>query len=235
MLKVVIVGFGGKMGTEIARLISLQQDLKLVGGVEVQGHSLLGTSAGSGVVVAHLKDVIDASDVVVDFSVPDTVISNVRLCLAARKPFITGVTGFNDNQLQEIKDAGKTIPLVYAPNFAVGIAVLSRIAQESARLLGKGYDINLIEIHHKKKRDAPSGTAKMLLEKIGVGETNVFSLRIGEVVGEHRLIFGGAGERLELIHRAENRTAFAWGVITAIRWIIGKPAGFYSMSDILQF
>ncbi|MEO0067636.1 MAG: 4-hydroxy-tetrahydrodipicolinate reductase [candidate division WOR-3 bacterium] len=238
MVKVVVVGFGGRMGGEIARLISLENDIELVGGVEAPSHPLIGKPAGSGAVVSELKDLIEMTDVVVDFSVPEAVGKNLLLCADKNKPFITGVTGLSDKELKELKNAGKRIPVVYAPNFSLGVAVLTKISQETAQLLGPDYDIHLIETHHKRKRDAPSGTAKMLVERIKerIGERGIeiFSIRTGDVVGEHRLIFGGPGERLELIHRAETRAAFAFGVIRAIRWVVSQPPGFYSMADILK-
>jgi 4-hydroxy-tetrahydrodipicolinate reductase len=239
MPRVVIVGFGGRMGTEIARLLTPKNGIELVGGVEVDSHPLIGKPAGAGVVVSCLKDVIDRTDVVVDFSVPEAVSKNVILCAERGKPYITGVTGFSNKEIEELQQAAKRIAVVYAPNFSVGVAVLTGIAQKTAQLLGEDYDIHLIETHHRKKRDAPSGTAKMLVarikEKIGEREIKVFSIRTGDVIGEHRLIFGGTGERLELVHKAESRAAFAFGVIRAIHWIFAQPAGFYSMADILQF
>ncbi len=239
MIKVVIVGCAGRMGIEIRRLLSQQSDIEVVGGVEAPGHPEIGAPVGSGTIVTELSACLPHVDVVVDFSNPVTVVKNINLCTESGTPFITGVTGFNDEQLRTIRDAGRKIPVVWAPNFALGIAVLSRIAMQAAQLLGNEYDIHLIEIHHKKKRDAPSGTARQLTEELqratGRPEIPVISIRTGDVVGEHQIIFGGAGERLELIHKAESRTAFAAGVLTAIRWIIRQPAGFYSMADTVNF
>lgn len=226
------------MGTEIARLLALEKDIELVGGVEIKSHPLIGKPAGSDIVFSELKDVIDRTDVVVDFSVVDVVAQNVLLCADKAKPYVTGVTGFSDKEMAELEKASKMIPVFYAPNFSFGVAVLATIAQATAQLLGPDYDIHLIETHHKRKRDAPSGTAKMLIEKvkekIGERQIEVFSIRAGDVVGEHRLIFGGPGERLEIVHKAESRTVFAFGVIRAIRWILTQPPGFYSMADLLK-
>ncbi|MEO0026176.1 MAG: 4-hydroxy-tetrahydrodipicolinate reductase [candidate division WOR-3 bacterium] len=239
MIKVVIVGCAGRMGNEIRRLLSQQSDIEVVGGVEAPEHPQIGAPVGSGTIVTELSACLTHVDVVVDFSNPVTVVKNINLCAESGTPFITGVTGFSAEQLRTIRDAGRKIPVVWAPNFALGIAVLSRIAMQAAQLLGNEYDIHLIEIHHKKKRDAPSGTARQLTEELelatGKPEIPVISIRTGDVVGEHQIIFGGAGERLELIHKAESRTAFAAGVLTAIRWIIRQPAGFYSMADIINF
>ncbi len=237
-IRVIVVGAGGRMGGEVVRLLSQQKDITLVAGVEAVGHPLLGTPIGSGFVVADLKDVLSQTDVVVDFSAPGAAIENVRVCADGGKPFITGVTGFSDIQIQELKNAGKQVPVVYAPNFSVGIAVLNKLVSEAVELLGENYEIHIIETHHKKKRDAPSGTAKMLIAtikaKMKEKQIGVSSIRTGDVVGEHIVIFGGPGERVELIHKAESRVAFAAGVITAIRFIVNRPPGFYSMADILN-
>jgi|UniRef100_A0A7V3PS55 4-hydroxy-tetrahydrodipicolinate reductase len=239
MIKVAVVGASGRMGSEIVRLLALEDDLELVGGVEVVGHPQIGTKVGSGAIFADLRHLLNRTDVVVDFSTPESVIENVNLCLTYDKPFITGVTGFTAEQLKIIQDAGRKIPVVFAPNFSIGVAVLSLLASQSAKILGTNYDIHLVEIHHKRKKDAPSGTAKLLLEKIrlAIGDkpVDVISIRTGDVIGEHRIIFGGPGERLELVHKAESRTAFASGVITAIRWVVKQPAGFYSLADILGY
>lgn len=239
MIRVALVGCAGRMGSEITRLLSLQNDMELVGGVEVPGHSDIGKHTGVGLIVDDLQVLMKNSDVVVDFSTPESVIKNVKLCISDRKPFITGVTGFTAERIEILKLAASQIPLVYAPNFSVGVAVLSLLVSEVTSILGSNYDIHLIEIHHKKKKDAPSGTAKLLVEQIKTTDpgraVEVISIRTGDVIGEHRLIFGGPGERLELVHKAESRAAFASGVIWAIRWIIDKPAGFYTMRDILNF
>ncbi len=237
MIRVVIVGIAGRMGKEIARLVTIQGDLQLVGGVEAPAHSLIGTNVGVGQIVSDLIHLIDESDVVVDFSIPAVVIRNALQCVDHGKPFITGVTGWQSTQMQQLFNAARKIPVVYAPNFSVGVGVIKKICVEMVRLLGADYDIHLIETHHKAKRDAPSGTAQLLStamqEQIGKRNIQVISIRTGEVVGEHKIIFGGPGERIELVHKAENRGAFAAGVIRAVRWIVSQPPGLYSMSEVL--
>lgn len=246
MIKVVVVGACGRMGGEVARLITEQKDMKLIAGVEAVGHPLIGTPIGSGFVVADLSRFLwptadspqPTADVVVDFSIPDVVIENVQRCVQAGKGYITGITGLNENQMQELKNASEKIPVVYAPNFSVGVFVLARLVVEAAALLQEDYDVHIIETHHKRKKDAPSGTAKMLLEKIkakiGERKIEISSIRTGDVVGEHKVIFGGPGERLELTHKAESRVAFAAGVITAIRFVQNRSPGFYSIAEILR-
>ncbi len=237
MIKVIVIGACGRMGGEVVRLISEQSDMQVVAGVEAAGHPMLGTPIGSGFVTAQLRDVIDRADVIVDFSVTDAVLENIRICQELGKPFITGVTGFSETQRQRLQKAGSIIPVVVAPNFSLGVAVLTRLAKETARLLGKNYNIHIIETHHRRKRDAPSGTARLLCEvlqkEVQDKPIEISSIRTGDVVGEHTVIFGGPGERIELCHKAESRTAFAAGVVTAIRWIVKQKPGFYSMADIL--
>ncbi len=238
MLKIIVVGAGGRMGSEIVRFITLQSDMELIAGVEAGGHPLIGKHIGSGIVVSELAQVIEKGDVVVDFSTPQSVTANLRLCAKARRPFITGVTGFSERDVEEMKLKGEKIPIVYAPNFSMGIAVLRKLVEVATSILGQDWDIHIIETHHKKKKDAPSGTARLIeegiKEKLMEKSIGVSAIRIGDVIGEHRVLFAGAGEILELYHRAESRVAFASGVIAAIRWIVGKNPGFYSIADVLK-
>lgn len=237
MIKIVVVGVCGRMGSEIVRLISGQSDMEVVAGVEAMGHPLVGTPVGSGLIVTELTQIVDKCDVVVDFSTPNSVLGNVQVCVRAGRPLVTGVTGFQKEEIEALKDAGQKIPILYAPNFSTGVAVLAKLVEETARLLGRDWDIHIVEAHHTKKRDAPSGTAKMLVEMIKKQQENklvgVSSIRAGDIVGVHRVLFAGPGEHIELIHRAESRVAFGWGVVLGIRWIIGKAPGFYSVNDVL--
>ncbi len=157
MLKIIVVGAGGRMGSEIVRFITLQSDMELIAGVEAAGHPLVGKHIGSGTVVSELVRVIEKGDVVVDFSTPQSVMANLLLCAEARKPFVTGVTGFSELDVKEMKLKGEKIPIVYAPNFSIGIAVLRKLVEVTTGLLGQEWDIHISETHHKKKKDAPSG------------------------------------------------------------------------------
>mgnify|MGYP005856416193 CR=1 FL=1 len=237
MVRVVVVGVCGRMGSEIVRLVGERSDMEVVAGVEAVGHPLIGTPVGAGVVVADLSSVVDGGDVVVDFSTPEAVGENVRICTRAGKPFLTGVTGFQEDEVEVLKKAGEKIPVLYAPNFSIGVAVLKKLVKETARLLGSSWDVHIVEIHHKRKKDAPSGTAKMLFEAIrseaGERLIDFSSIRAGDIVGVHQILFAGSGEHLELIHRAESRVAFASGVLGGIRWIVKKGPGFFSIDDVL--
>jgi len=241
------------MGSEVCRLIAEQPDMELGGGVEAAGHKAQGSKLGTGTVVADLGAVVSKADVVADFASAAATVANCRTCAAAGKPFITGVTGLSPEQTKELRDYAARIPVVHAPNFSVGVSVLCRLVAEAAKQLGPGYDVEVIETHHRMKKDAPSGTAVRLVEVIkrntnrtqlrygrqGVvgekpkDEIGVSSIRTGSVVGEHTVVFGGAGERLELTHKAESRAAFATGVVAAIRFAHGRKPGFYTIDDVL--
>jgi 4-hydroxy-tetrahydrodipicolinate reductase len=241
------------MGGEVARLLAGQQEIDLVAGVEAPGHPMVGAGLGSGKVGTSLAPVFAGAHVVIDFSVPEAVAANAQMAAAAGKAYVTGVTGLSDEQTAALRAAAELVPVVHAPNFSMGVSVLSRLVADAARLLGPEYDIEIVEVHHRRKRDAPSGTARQLVDiiksaragstvvsgregQVGhkpAGEIGVSSVRTGEVVGEHTVIFGGPGESVELKHKAESRAAFAAGVLAAIRFVRGREPGLYSMSDVL--
>jgi 4-hydroxy-tetrahydrodipicolinate reductase len=195
-------------------------------------------------------------DVVIDFSTPLATAAHAALCAKAGVALVTGTTGLCEVERGALLAAAKKVPVVWAPNMSVGVQVLSLAVQEAARRLGEGWDREVLEIHHKLKKDAPSGTALKLAEDaagaLGLskeklrfarsgltgerpeGEIGVQSLRGGEVVGEHTVFFFGEGERLELKHCAQSREQFAKGALRAARWLQAKPAGLYSMGDVLS-
>ena len=241
------------MGSEVCRLIAEQKDLELAGGVETAGHPAVGTRLGSGTVGTDLSAVIAEADIIVDFSNPAATVANCRAAANAGKPFVTGVTGLSAGQKKELEECSARIPVVYAPNFSVGVSVLCKLVAEAAKQLGPDYDVEVIETHHRMKKDAPSGTAARLVDilKASTGraevtygrqgvvgekprdEIGVSSIRTGSVVGEHTVVFGCAGERLELTHKAESRAAFATGVVAAVRFLKGRAAGFYTIEAVL--
>lgn len=254
MIRVAVCGACGKMGTEVCRFIEKQDDMDLVGGVENVGHNSLGMPLGSGTVVDDVKAVMDRADVVVDFSVSTSVAGHAEACARSGRAFVTGVTGIGDADLARMAAAAAMVPVLHAPNFSVGIAVLARLVRSAAALLSSGWDTEIVEVHHRGKADAPSGTAKLLAGVIAecgngtcfrhgrkdavgpkpVGEVGISSVRTGDVVGEHIVIFGGTGERIVLSHKAESRVAFVAGVAAAVRFVYGRGAGWYSMADVLD-
>jgi 4-hydroxy-tetrahydrodipicolinate reductase len=252
-MKVIVAGCAGRMGSEVCRLIAEQSDMKLVGGVEAKGHPSVGTKLGSGEVGADLCAMVADATVVVDFSNAEAMVAHCRLATLAGKGFIGGVTGLSATQNHALQDCGRQIPVVYAPNFSVGVSVLCMLVAEAERRLGPEYDVEILETHHRMKKDAPSGTAARLVDILTAGagrakvvhgrqgvvgekpkyEIGVSSIRTGGVVGEHTVIFGCAGERLELTHKAESRAALATGVVAAVRFLKGRAPGFYSIEDVL--
>jgi 4-hydroxy-tetrahydrodipicolinate reductase len=177
-------------------------------------------------------------DVIIDFSHAQAIDGICRTALQHGKSLVIGTTGHSQQQRRMIEEAAQSLPIVFASNFSVGVNVLFWLTRKAAELLGRDVSPEIIETHHKMKKDAPSGTAKTLAEILKAAqkiqdEIPIQSIREGEVVGEHTVIFTGPGERLELTHRAASREIFARGALRAGKWIVGKPPGLYSMQDVL--
>jgi 4-hydroxy-tetrahydrodipicolinate reductase len=199
---------------------------------------------------------IDRCDVVIDFSHPSASTALCCACRDANKPAVIGTTGHSKDERAAIEELARSVPVVLSPNFSVGVNALFWLTRKAAQMLGDDFDLEITEIHHRLKKDAPSGTAKKLAEilcearqldyaknvrhgregLIGerpANEIGVHSIRGGDVVGDHTVTFAGAGERLELSHKAASRETFALGAVRAARWIVGKAPGLYSMEDVL--
>ena len=254
MIKVILTGAFGRMCRAVADEIEQDRGIRLVGAVEASGHSNLGKIFHGVKVGSNLQEIIDKGDVVVDFSCPEAALSHLAEASAAGKPFITGTTGFSEGQLAEAEEVANNIPVLISPNMSAGVNLLFKMTKEVTRAL-PDFDIEIVEIHHNKKKDAPSGTAAKLAEIVRsvrkdspvvcgregfVGERpekeiGMHSLRGGDVTGEHRIIFAGEGERFELVHRAHSRRTFARGTMKAIHFIHGLEPGLYTMDDLLGF
>ncbi|MCX7982110.1 MAG: 4-hydroxy-tetrahydrodipicolinate reductase [Syntrophales bacterium] len=203
-----------------------------------------------------LEDVIDKGDVIVEFTHHEATVSHLALASKHGKPMVIGTTGFTAQEMDEIKGYAGKIPCVVAPNMSVGINVLFKVLKDVARILGSEYEVEIVEAHHNQKKDAPSGTAlKMaqiiaevlgrdlekdaVFERRGVigprkkNEIGIQTLRGGDIVGEHNVMFVTEGERLEFIHRAHSRDNFARGAVRAALWVVGRPPGLYDMQDVL--
>ncbi len=219
--RVLLVGAGGRMGKAVAAAAAKDSRLTIAG-------------IGRG---EALEPALDNCEVVIDFSLAEATEAVCRACAAKGKPLVLGTTGHSAAQKSLIASAAEKIPLVYAANFSVGVNALFALTRRAAELLGKEFDVEVVELHHRTKKDAPSGTAKRLLEILqeqhGGGEIPAHSVRAGDIVGEHTVLFAGPGERLELTHRAASRETFAVGALRAARWVIGQPAGLYSMENVL--
>jgi 4-hydroxy-tetrahydrodipicolinate reductase len=261
---VVVAGAAGRMGSRIVALLADAPELHLVAALEAGGHPALGRDAGevagigrAGVPIeSDPGRAITADRTVVEFSMPEPTLQHLRLVAERGARAVIGTTGFSPAQRDEITALAKRTAIMLAPNMSVGVTVALKILATMAAALGDDYDVEITEIHHRFKKDAPSGTAvhmaEVIAEALGrdlttVGvygrqglpgertrkEIGVMSLRSGDVVGEHTVSFGTLGERLELTHRAHSRDTFARGALRAARWMIGRPPGLYSMHDVL--
>lgn len=253
LVRIALFGAGGRMGAAVLDAAAGRADLKVVyalvrKGSEMQGYEYRGVKYSS-----DLEGALVHADVLLDFSVPDSTESALKACLVAGKPLVTGVTGLSVELKSQLAAAGSHIPVLVAPNMSLGVALLTRMVEQAAKVLGPDFDVEIHEAHHKHKRDAPSGTAIALGETVararGVpvpgknhdrsgprqpGSIGYSVVRAGDIVGEHTVLFAGAGERLELSHRAQNRMGFAQGALSAACWIAGQPPGFYGLADTLS-
>src|SRR6266516_446760 len=222
-VRVLLVGAAGRMGKTIVDLAKDDTNIEIVAQCDI------GDAIGSAV---------KKSDVVIDFSHPDAIDGICRSALQDQRPLVIGTTGHSAEQRAAIERAAQSVPVVFASNFSAGVNVLFAVARNTAETLGAEFNVEIVETHHQMKKDAPSGTAKTLAAILREArnandEISIQSIREGNVVGEHTVIFSGPGERLELTHRAASREIFARGALRAAQWIIGKPAGRYSMQDVL--
>jgi 4-hydroxy-tetrahydrodipicolinate reductase len=220
-VRVLLIGAAGRMGKTVLDLAQSDREIEIAAQCD-------------------LGDPIEAAmkncDVAIDFSQADSIDEICRAALKQSKPLVVGTTGHTQHQRKTIETTAHLVPIVLASNFSVGVNVLFWLTQKAAELLGTDFNPEIVETHHKMKKDAPSGTAKTLaeiLEAVRNSEISVQSIREGDVVGEHTVIFGGPGERLELTHRAANRGIFARGALRAAKWLVNKPPGLYSMQDVL--
>jgi 4-hydroxy-tetrahydrodipicolinate reductase len=220
-VRVLLIGAAGRMGKTVCELA--QNDPK----IQMAALCDLGDS---------IEPAMGNCDVAIDFSQADSIDEICRAALEHRKSLVIGTTGHSQQQRKTIAETAHSIPIVLASNFSVGVNVLFWLAQKTAEFLGSDFNPEIVETHHKMKKDAPSGTAKTLaeiLKAVRNSEIPIQSIREGDVVGEHTVIFKGPSECLELTHRAANRGIFAAGALRAAKWIINNPPGLYSMQEVL--
>jgi len=251
LTRLVICGILGRMGAEVAEQIELGEEFSLAGGVESEDHPGIGTERYGITITASLEDCAGAADAVIDFTTPEASMSNIETCARLGKPVVVGTTGFSSEQLSRIEELSGVIPLLVSPNMSSGVNLLLRLVREIAS--GPlDFDIEISETHHAGKIDAPSGTALRIADTIEEvrkgchkvfgrkgaagprekGEIGIHSIRGGDVVGEHRVIFASRGETLEVTHRALSRKAFAAGALLAAGYLTGAESGLYSMDDV---
>ena len=250
MVRVVISGALGRMGTNIGRIVSETPDMELVGGIDIQAGTIFGKEV---VPAAQIDEFLKATkpDVLIDFTVAAAAVENIKAAARNNVALVVGTTGFSPEQQEVIRAAVEgTVPAVISSNFSVGVNIFWKLVREAARQLGD-YDIEVTEAHHRYKKDAPSGTAKTILEildqELGdrekvygrVGETErkneigVHVIRGGDIVGDHSVLFAGNFECIEVSHRAYDRAVFARGAVRAAGWVSGREPRIYSMQEVL--
>lgn len=254
--RVCVVGALGRMGERVRAAVAEEADVVIGALLEGEGHAAVGRELDGCVVTADAGAALAAADVAIDFSVPAATLAALAAAAEAGVPYATGTTGFSAEQQLEVERFASRIPVLQAANFSVSVNVLAHLVARATRLLGDGYDAEIVELHHAHKRDAPSGTALWLgeiiagardavLEKTATlsregdvgartpGSIGIQSLRGGDNPGEHSVLFVGQGERIELVHRSATRDHFAAGSVRAARWLVGRPPGLYGMPDVL--
>jgi 4-hydroxy-tetrahydrodipicolinate reductase len=224
------------MGRRIFALASMDEDFELALALEKKGTSLIGKDIGK-LKISSNQDGMFLIDVFVDFTTADATEANLDYAARYKKALVLGTTGLTDSQIRRVEEVAKIIPIVFTPNMSIGVNVLFSILPEIAKRLGPDYSIEIVEAHHKTKKDAPSGTAKKIIQvlKEATGrEIPAHAIRLGDIVGDHTVIFCGNSERIEIKHQAHSRDLFVLGALKAAKWIHGKPAGLYSMQDVLK-
>ncbi len=265
MLNIAVTGAAGRMGRSLITACHQNDHCQLTLALEHSGNSLLGSDAGDlagiGKLNVALSDDLDAGapgfDTLIDFTRPEATLANLKTCVTHKKSIIIGTTGFSDAEKQQIEQAAKSIPIVFAPNMSVGVNLCFKLLDLAARVLGDEVDIEVIEAHHRHKVDAPSGTAVRMGEILATAlgrdleECAVYgregitgprerktigfeTIRAGDIVGDHTVLFAADGERVEITHKASSRMTFANGAIRAALWLQNQPAGLYDMQDVLK-
>ena len=265
MRRIAVIGAAGRMGKTLIEAISQTDGAELTAAIERPESSLVGSDAGelagvgrNGVKVQDsLSKVLDDFDVLIDFTHPSTTLVNLELCRGAGKAMVIGTTGFTDQQKEMLSTAATEIPIVFAPNFSVGVNLCLKLLDMAARVMGDEADIEIIEAHHRHKVDAPSGTALRMGEVVAnavgrdLNEVAVYgregqtgardrqtigfaTVRAGDVVGDHTVLFATEGERVEITHKASSRMTFAKGAVRSALWLDGRGAGLYDMQDVLS-
>lgn len=265
MIKIAVTGASGRMGRTLIEAVAVAENTELTAAIERPDSSLVGADSGelAGVgfngipVVGSIDDVIDAFDVLIDFTAPAATLANAAACRAAGKKIVIGTTGFTDEQKTDLLANQSVMAMCMASNYSVGVNLCFNLLATAARVLGEDSDIEIYEAHHKHKVDAPSGTALSMgeviadtlgrdLKKVAVygreGQTGerdkdtigFATVRAGDIVGDHTAMFAAEGERVEITHKASSRMSFARGAVRAAAWLNAKETGLYDMQDVLE-
>lgn len=261
MIRAAVAGACGRMGTAIIRAIESTDGIELTGALEHPGHSRLGQNidfleASSVQITAVIQSIADKTDVLIDFTNPEATLANLEACAELGICSVIGTTGLREEQKEALGMFAQRTPVVFSPNMSIGVNLLFKLAATAAAALGDDYDTEIVETHHRMKKDAPSGTALALAEAVSkalgrnlednavyarqgmIGERNpdaigIQTVRAGDIVGEHTLLLAGPGERIEMTHRAHSRDNFARGAVRGALWITDKEPGLYTMADVL--
>ena len=264
MINCIVTGAAGRMGRRILDIILETEGVDIACATERPGHELIGMDVGDYLglglkgckITDKLESVAGCGDVIIDFTFPEASLAHLKVAADKGKAIVIGSTGFNPGQVEEVRGFAKKIPVVLAPNMSVGVNLLLKVLKEMAAILDEDYDIDIVEAHHRHKKDAPSGTALKMaqvlaegrgkkLEDIAAycrhgnigerkrGEIGIQTLRVGDVVGDHTVIFGTMGERVEITHKASSRDVFARGAVRAAKWVVQQKPGLYDMQDVL--
>ncbi|MEI7815620.1 MAG: 4-hydroxy-tetrahydrodipicolinate reductase [Desulfuromonadales bacterium] len=264
MIKIAVCGAAGRMGQRIITTIIETEGALFSGALERPCHPQIGHDAGllagCGTTGVHISDclnsVVAAGDVLIDFTSPKVSLKNLEICSLNKKAIVIGSTGFTPEERAFAAELAKEIPVVLAPNMSVGVNVCFKVLKDVARILGDDFDVEIVELHHNKKKDSPSGTAvrmgEVVAEALGRDynkvanfhregicgertkeEIGMQTVRGGDIVGEHTVYFIGQGERIEISHRAMTRDMFARGSVRAAKWVVGQKPGLYDMQDVL--
>ncbi|MDR1784416.1 MAG: 4-hydroxy-tetrahydrodipicolinate reductase [Endomicrobium sp.] len=255
-MKILICGGAGRMGQAIIKLAKLDKEIQVLGVFESDTSMAVGT--GDPVIrsVRDLKIFLPETDSLIDFTNPSSTMKSLEIVKEFKVPLVIGTTGFSEEQKSKIFEMSKSVPIVFSPNMSAGVNILFKLVETVVKKI-PDYDVEILELHHNKKKDSPSGTAVKLAEivasslgrnmnDIGVysrhststlrkrDEIGLFSIRAGDIVGEHTVYFAGAGERIELTHRAHSRNTFASGALRAAKWVVNQNPGLYNMIDVLN-
>ncbi len=264
MIKIAIVGAAGRMGQALARCSKLMPQVQLVAAVESAASPLCGKDIGliagigeNGVLItSDITAAVKAADVLIDFSFHENVPVTIKHAVEHKKALVIGTTGLNPDERAIVDQASKLIPIVSAPNMSLGVNLLFALVEQAGKALGLDYDVEITEAHHRFKKDAPSGTALRLGEKVAHGRKQIFrdvaiygreglgaerpkgqigihAIRAADIIGDHTVLFATEGERIEISHRATSRDAFAKGALHAGCWLVNQKPGFYDMQDVL--
>lgn len=256
MANIIVCGADGRVGKIIIQLANADSNINVVGAVDIDSSPAIGTGKPVITKSSQMESIVNKGDIIIDFTAPINTMKCLEIAVKKSASMVIGTTGLTNEDKEFLKEASKKIPIVTSPSMSIGINILLDLVENLAKKISN-YDVEIVEMHHNKKKDAPSGTALLLAEAVAKGmgkdlkkdavygrhgadalrahgEIGVHAVRCGDVVGEHTIYFAGIGERIEISHKASSRENFASGALKAAKWLADKPAGLYDMRDVLD-